>query len=104
MQTLIEAWMDHDPKASGWIDVIEFIQLIIELPPPFGNENLSKKCKLSAKKFIDAKKKIFNPQCYYINDERHIIVKNSDIIKILQTYKIKTYNGKHRRVHFKDVY
>jgi hypothetical protein len=34
---LLDAWQEYDPKATGWIDVLDFICLVIELPPPFGN-------------------------------------------------------------------
>jgi hypothetical protein len=33
--------MEYDPKATGWINVEDFICLLIELPPPFGDEELS---------------------------------------------------------------
>eukprot|EP00356_Strombidium_inclinatum_P001911 CAMPEP_0170510834 /NCGR_PEP_ID=MMETSP0208-20121228/65978_1 /TAXON_ID=197538 /ORGANISM="Strombidium inclinatum, Strain S3" /LENGTH=109 /DNA_ID=CAMNT_0010794323 /DNA_START=1036 /DNA_END=1365 /DNA_ORIENTATION=- len=33
-----------------------------------------------------------------------IIIKNKDIIKILSSYKIKTYEGKLESIHFKDIY
>ena len=45
VQSLLEAWMEYDPKASGWISIIDFVCLIIELPPPFGNPELTKMCK-----------------------------------------------------------
>jgi len=47
---------------------------------------------------------IFNHESYYVNEERHIIIKNKEILQILQSYKIKTYEGRLTRVHFKDIY
>lgn len=40
VNALIDAWMEYDPKATGWIDVLDFICLVIELPPPFGSPEL----------------------------------------------------------------
>jgi len=51
VQTLVEAWKEYDPKANGWITVLDFICLIIELPPPFGNPELTKMCKFNARNF-----------------------------------------------------
>ena len=45
MNTLIGAWMEYDPNATGWIRITDFICLIIELPPPFGNKDLNDLCK-----------------------------------------------------------
>jgi len=33
--------MEYDPKATGWISVVDFICLLIELPPPFGDIELT---------------------------------------------------------------
>lgn len=55
VQALMDAWMEYDPKASGWISVLDFICLIIELPPPFGNEDITNMCKFSPKKFAASK-------------------------------------------------
>lgn len=52
VQSLLDGWQEYDPSASGFITVKNFICLLIELPPPFGNEDLSKEYKhVSVKKF-----------------------------------------------------
>jgi len=34
---------------------------------------------------------MYNKNSYYVNEEKRIIVKNKDILKILSFYKITTY-------------
>lgn len=104
VQNLLDKWVEYDPKATGWISVIDFICLVVELPKPFGSDQLSK-CKFSTQKdFEKARQAVFNGETYYINQEKLIIIKNKDIIKTLQSYKIKTYEEQNNKVHFKDVY
>ena len=47
----------------------------------------------SFSEFDKAKKKIYNRESYYVNEERWIIVKNKDVLKVLSVYKIQTYEG-----------
>jgi len=47
---------------------------------------------------------MYNKNSYYVNEEKRIIVKNKDILKILKSYKITTYETKNHKVHFKDIY
>lgn len=47
---------------------------------------------------------IYNQKSYYINEKRRILIKNKDVLNILASYKIQTYQGKINRVHFKDIY
>jgi hypothetical protein len=96
--------MEYDPKATGWLSIIDFVCLIIELPPPFGNLKLREECKFSAKDYKKARKAIFNPESFLINEEKRIIIKNKEIIRVLSDYKVHTYSGKPNMVHFKDVY
>lgn len=96
--------MEFDPKASGWITDTDFICLLIELPVPFGNQELRNHCKFTPKTFPRAKNMVFNPSSYYINEELCILVKNKDILRILKQYKVKTYEGRKSKVHFKDIY
>lgn len=101
---LIGRWQEYDPSASGWITSLDFVCLVIESPPPFGDVEL-RKCKFeSQKEFINAKRRLFNIESYYINDDRQIIIKNTDILRVLNIYKVKTYEEHANRVHFKDVY
>jgi hypothetical protein len=94
VQNLIEQWMEYDPKATGWISVLDFVCLIIELPPPFGDEELTKEWQKESKAdFEAAKKKMYNKSSYYVNEQKRIIVKNKDILKILKSYKITTYES-----------
>jgi len=85
---LIEAWKQYDPKATGWIDVLDFICLVIELPAPFGNPELAKSCKYNAKKFQKAKNIMYNKDSYFVHEEKMILIKNRDILRILSNYKI----------------
>ena len=102
---LIELWMEYDPKATGWISVLDFVCLIIELPPPFGDEELTKEWQKKTKADFDAaKKRMYNKSSYYVNEQKRIIVKNKDILKILKSYKITTYESQNHKVHFKDIY
>jgi hypothetical protein len=96
--------MEYDPKGTGWIRIIDFVCLIIELPPPFGNAELTKMCKHTPKRFGKAKNSIYNKDSFYVNEEKMIVVKNKDILKILSAYRIQTYEGMAQRVHFKDIY
>lgn len=94
VQELIDSWMEYDPKATGWITVLDFVCLIIELPPPFGDEELTKEWRKESKAdFEAAKKKMYNKSSYYVNEQKRIIVKNKDILKILKSYKITTYDS-----------
>jgi len=43
----LDAWQEYDPGADGWISIHEFICLIIELDPPFGNADLADKCRFT---------------------------------------------------------
>ena len=47
---------------------------------------------------------VFNEKSYYINEHRGILIKNKDILQILKSYKVKTYDGRPQKVHFKDIY
>jgi len=40
VNALLDHWMQYDPRATGWIDLLDFVCLVIELPPPFGNDLL----------------------------------------------------------------
>jgi len=51
VQNLLDFWMQYDPKATGWIKVLDFVCLVIELPAPFGNETLRSLCKFTPKTF-----------------------------------------------------
>lgn len=94
VSVLIEQWMEYDPQATGWISVLDFVCLMIELPPPFGDEELSKEWKKESRAdFEAAKKKMYNKSSYYVNEQKRIIVKNKDILKILKSYKITTYES-----------
>lgn len=35
---LLDRWMEYDPKATGWLELMDFVCLLIELPLPFGVE------------------------------------------------------------------
>jgi len=61
-------------------------------------------CKFSPKKFSKAKNMIYNKNSFFVNEEKLIIVKNKDVLRILAMYKIQTYEGKSNKVHFKDIY
>lgn len=41
VQALLDGWMKYDPDATGWINILDFICLVVELPHPFGNKFLS---------------------------------------------------------------
>ena len=47
---------------------------------------------------------MYNKDSFYVNEEKMILVKNKDILRILSAYKLQTYEGKVHRVHFKDIY
>ena len=47
---------------------------------------------------------IYNKNSFFVNEEKLIIVKNKDVLRILAMYKIQTYEGKSNKVHFKDIY
>ena len=47
---------------------------------------------------------IYNRASFYVNEDKMIVVKNKDILKILSAYRIQTYEGRAQRVHFKDIY
>jgi hypothetical protein len=97
--------MVYDPKATGWINILDFICLLVELPAPFGDPEVTSGWKKNSQAEFDrARKIIYNKDSYYVNESRKIIVKNKDILKILSGYKIQTYEGKNNRVHFKDIY
>jgi hypothetical protein len=68
VQGLLDAWMEYDPKATGWISILDFVCLIIELPPPLGNPELTKMCKHTPKRFVKAKNSIYNKDSFYVND------------------------------------
>lgn len=84
VQSLLDGWQEYDPSASGWITVKQFICLLIELPPPFGNEDFKKDYKhISVKKFQKKKNLMYNKDSFFVEDEKMIIIKNKDILKIL---------------------
>jgi len=47
---------------------------------------------------------MYNKDSFFVHEEKMILVKNRDILRILSNYKIQTYEGKVHRVHFKDIY
>jgi hypothetical protein len=53
---------------------------------------------------VKAKRKIFNRDSYYVNEEKLIIAKQKDILHLLSDYKIHSYEGRENKVHFKDIY
>lgn len=59
---------------------------------------------MSLKKFQKKKNLMYNKDSFFVEDEKMIIIKNKDILKILQNYKIQTYEGMADQVHFKDIY
>ena len=104
VQALLDGWMKYDPEATGWIDILDFVCLVVELPHPFGNKFVGPQCSYSQKDFENAKNLIYNRDSYYINEEKRILIKNKDILNILASYKIPTFQGKTNCVHFKDIY
>lgn len=104
VQALLDRWMEYDPRASGWISVLDFICLVIEAKAPFGNPELNKCKYTNAKDFQLARGLIFNDGSYHVDMERMIVIKNKDIIRVLQSYRVRTYEGHASKVHFKDVY
>ena len=84
--------------------MFDFICLIIELPKPFGNPNLKNLCQYEEEEFDQNYDNLFNKSSYYINNDRRIIIKHRDILKILSQYKLNIYEGKPLQFHFKDVY
>ena len=83
--------MLFDKKAKGWITILEFICMLALLPEPFGDKSLKENCIFKPEDFKRAKNLIYNIDSYYINDEHRILMKNKDILGILQRYKIQTY-------------
>lgn len=105
MNCLLTAWMEYDPNATGWINITDFICLIIELPPPFGNKQLNELCKSRSRSaFVRQKNLMYNENSFFLHEEKMILIKKKQILKILQAYKIQTYEGKTNQLHFKDVY
>jgi hypothetical protein len=51
-------------------------------------------CKFTPKKFNKAKNMIYNKNSFFVNEDKLIIVKNKDVLRILAMYKIQTYEGK----------
>ena len=101
---LLEQWMEYDPGACGWITSIDFVSLIIELEEPFGEAEWTR-CKFhNDEAFRAAKDEIYNEASWHIDPVRRILIKNKEIIKILKTYKVKTYEGQSSKIHFKDTY
>lgn len=47
---------------------------------------------------------IYNYEAYYCNREKGIIIKNAHMIKYLELYKVRTYEGQEGKLHYKDVY
>lgn len=74
------------------------------MPPPFGNEELNNNCKFDPEKFIEKRRRILNPEAFYIHEEKGIIIRNKEILRILTRYKIHIYKGKADSVHFKDIF
>lgn len=105
MNSLLVAWMEYDPNATGWISITDFICLIIELPPPFGNKQLNEACKSRSRRaFIQQKNRMYNKNSFFLHEEKMILIKKKHILTILQAYKIQTYEGKTNMLHFKDIY
>ena len=105
VQGLLDAQIEYHPKQTASINVRDFTSLLIVFPPPFGDEELTKEWQKETKtEFESAKRKMYNKNSYYVNEEKRIIVKNKDILKILKSYKITTYETKNHMVHFKDIY
>lgn len=40
----------------------------------------------------------------WINEEHRVIIKNKDILKVLTSFKFKTYKAEPNMIHFKDVF
>lgn len=47
---------------------------------------------------------MYNKDSFFVHEEKLILVKNRDVLRILSNYKIQTYEGRVHRVHFKDIY
>ena len=47
---------------------------------------------------------MYNPDSFYLNEDKRIIIKKKDILKVLEEYRIITYNEKVGYLHFKDIY
>lgn len=48
--------------------------------------------------------RVYNKDCFYINEKKNIIMKNSLVIKTLEQYQLVQYVSQEGKVHFKDVY
>lgn len=48
--------------------------------------------------------RVYNKDCFYINEKKNIIMKNSLVIKTLEQYQLVQYVNQEGKVHFKDVY
>lgn len=104
--SLMEAWMEYDPSASGWIKITDFICLLIELPHPFGNEELRNMCQFfTPEDFEINKDRIYKQGSYLVNEKKRFILKKKNILNELKNhYKIQTYTDKVDYLHFKDIY
>jgi hypothetical protein len=105
VKVLLEGWMRYDPDATGWISARDFVALLIELPKPFGDDEMTRLFRYEDLEEYDrVYAAIYNYDSYYCDRGRGIIIKNAQMIKYLELYKVKTYEGHVGKFHYKDVY
>ena len=68
IEILMESWKNYDPQATGWISCLDLMQILIELPPPFGARELMKKCYYPGKSFNRARNRIYNMNSYFVDE------------------------------------
>jgi hypothetical protein len=104
VQTLVEGWEEYDPKATGWIDIKDFVKLIVTLPPPFGSDELRAQCQHSEKRFHQIRMRVKGRSDVWLDEERRVVVQNKDVLRVLTSFKFHTYRAMPGMVHFKDVF
>lgn len=83
----------------------DFVNLLIELPKPFGDDEMTELFQYDDPvEYARVHAAIYNYEAYYCNKEKGIIIKNAQMIKYLELYKVRTYEGHEGKVHYKDVY
>jgi hypothetical protein len=92
----LESWAFYDPKGSGKMPIMNLYYFIVDLKPPFSqNEHLKMP-------ILDG----MLPDKYMINVAKNYAVKRVDVFKLINNYKLKAIKGSDGTYYvlFADVY
>jgi hypothetical protein len=77
IEFFIKLWADYDHKATGWIEVVDVVFLIYELPAPLGKADDYKEQQQQSFAFLEDEKRVSN---VLPNKTRFVVKKEKNMV------------------------